>query len=270
MQRDTYEVLTLDPGARLALGRPIADAPLNTAHRERTAVSCVRGRARRTAGATQVWVGRVTVATHVTGYVKVDLVKGLKLREVTFPGEGYCALKIATDAVWWDLPRELVSRLDAPRLRCALCGVRNLLGALLPATVACEPQDVGAALEMPDFGDPSAASAAGGADLGVRLFVYDTHGGVGLVDAVAAQLEALWRRALAVLDRCPCDTGCASCTQAGRSGGRDAGTAKREARTVLQGLLGAWMGGEGGAGTEGEAAADGAGGGAGADADDDD
>ena len=45
---------------------------------------------------------------------------------------------------------------------------------------------------------------------------------------------------VAVVDRCTCASGCASCTQAGRFGARDAQDAKAESAIVLRGLLSSW------------------------------
>jgi ATP-dependent helicase YprA (DUF1998 family) len=250
---EIYEVTSLDVDARVARGRLIGDAPLATAAKDRVSVRETSVTSRRAAGAATAWLGRVHVTARVTGYVKMDLVRNKKLFDKEFPGPGLLASDMETDGVWWEVPREVADRLaSGGTLRQAVAGARNLAAALLPALCACEPADIGAAAVMPgdapaDNGYAADGSAAAGAgappdpDTAVRLYVYDCYGGVGLCGQVYEELEELWRRALAVLERCSCATGCASCTQATRAGGRDAGTAKAETRIVLQGLLGAWL-----------------------------
>jgi ATP-dependent helicase YprA (DUF1998 family) len=84
---------------------------------------------------------------------------------------------------------------------------------------------------LPDDG-PATAS---------RIYFYDSYGGVGLCELLLDSMEELWRTALAVIERCTCASGCASCTQAGRGfGARDAQDAKAESALVLRGLLCVW------------------------------
>ena len=231
-----YEVVSVDLNSRVARARLIHDSPLNTAARDRSAVQEVTVFRSRAAGATQVWVGRLHVTTHVVGFVKINMVKGENIYEKTFPPPGLKALDFQTDGVWFELPKELVNRLmPSGALREACAGMRNLALALLPSIVACEPGDVGCHVVLPsDSGE--------GGDASLRMYIYDTFGGVGLCQQVYDKLEQMWRTCLAVLESCACATGCASCTQAGRHG-RDGGMAKNETCVVLQGLLGAWMGG---------------------------
>jgi DEAD/DEAH box helicase domain-containing protein len=231
---ETYEVVALDVAARVARARLIGDVPFATAPKERVAVREVRVAQRRAVGAATAWLGRVHVTGHVIGYVKMDLVHNKKLFEKEFPPPGLLATDMQTDGVWWDLPQEVTQRLGTGgALRPAVAGARNLAAALLPSFCACDVSDIGAAVVVPgdDGTDPDGA---------VRIFVYDCFGGVGLCAKVFAELEELWRLALAVLQRCPCATGCASCTQATRQGA-EAKTNKAECKIVLQGLLGAWM-----------------------------
>jgi len=231
-----YEVVSLDLNSRVARARLIHDSPLNTAARDRSTVQEVTVFRSRAAGATQAWVGRLHVTTHVVGFVKINMVKGENIFEKNFPPPGLKALDFQTDGVWFELPKELVNRLTpSGALREACAGMRNLALALLPSVVACEPGDIGCHVVLPsDSGD--------GGDASLRVYIYDTFGGVGLCQQVYDKLEQMWRTCLAVLESCACATGCASCTQAGRHG-RDGGMAKNETCVVLQGLLGAWMGG---------------------------
>ncbi len=236
---DTFEVMALDLGARIARGRLMPDTSLQTAARERVAVREVRCDAQRAAGAATACLGRLHVSSRVTGYVKTDLRSGKQLEEKEFPHPGLPGMDLVTDGVWWIVPREVADRLaSSGKLLPALNGARNLAAALLPSFCACEAGDVGACAVLPSPNDVD--GCGGDVDVALKIYVYDCFGGVGLCAKAYGELEELWRRALAVLERCGCATGCASCTQATRQGAA-AGDAKQECRTVLQGLLGAWM-----------------------------
>jgi DEAD/DEAH box helicase domain-containing protein len=235
-----YEVTSLDTGLGVALGKRIADSPFITAARERSTVREVRVHKHRTVCCAWAALGRCHVSSHVTGFVKMNSISQQVVFEREFPGGGYPALNMETDALWFQLPTEVVLKLQPTGgLREACAGLRNLTLALLPSLVACEPSDVGSTVVFPD---PNAAwdaddDSGGGA---IKIYVYDTHGGCGLCAIAYDSLEPLWQQCLAVVERCPCPTGCASCTQAGRSG-REAGVAKPACKVLLQGLLGAWM-----------------------------
>jgi len=231
-----YEVTRLDATLKLALGRQVNDTPFVTAARDKCTVLEVRTQATKPVAASHAWLGRLHVTTLVTGFVKQNQMKGENVFEKTFPPPGFNALDLETDGVWFSLPRELVDRL-APTgaLKEAVLGVRNLVLALVPSVAACEPGDIGAAVVF-----PSDSNAEGATSSSAKLYVFDSFGGVGLCSKIYDNLEPLWAQCLAVLDRCGCSTGCASCSQAGRSG-KESGEAKKECRVVLQGLLGAWM-----------------------------
>lgn len=238
-----YEVSTFDPMTGIALGRRIQDTPLTTAARERSAVRQVRVHRSASVGAAWAALGRVHVASAVTGFCKINQVTQHTLFEREFPAPGFPALNMETDALWFQLPLEVVARLQASGgMREACAGLRNLCMALLPSVVACEPGDVGTTVVFPD---PNAQDGDDNDDCSaVTLYVFDTHGGCGLCAIAFDSLESLWRQCLAVCDRCPCTEGCASCTQAagwGRWGGREAATGKQQCKILLQGLLGAWM-----------------------------
>ena len=234
-----YEVSTLDMAAGIALGKRIQESPLVTSARERSTVREVRVFRDRTVCCAWAALGRCHVASQVTGFVKMNTISQQVVFEHEFPAGGYAALNMETDALWFQLPTEVVLKLQPTgSLREACAGLRNLTLALLPSLVACEPSDVGTTVVFPDTNAGWEADDTGGG--AVKIYVYDTHGGCGLCAIAYESLEPLWRQCLAVVERCPCPTGCASCTQAGRSG-REAGVAKPACKALLQGLLGAWM-----------------------------
>ena len=236
---ETYCVTDLNMEERVARARLMADAPLVTEPKIQVAVAELGLLERRDVCAAQAWRGRVHVSARVTGFVRRDLVRNLQLEEKMFPPNFYPATELDTDGVWFAVPQECVVRLPAEGLQAALVGVRNLCVSLLPSFCSCDSGDVGAtvvSLLLEESAGPS-----------MLVYLYDTHGGVGLMSPLFAGLELLWRRALSILERCSCEAGCASCTQAGR-GGAQAGNSKGDTRVILQGLLGAWMGEGGGSG----------------------
>jgi hypothetical protein len=142
-----------------------------------------------------------------------------------------------TDAVWWDLPDEIVRHkiTDTGTLARATFGVVNLCVALVPATAMCDARDVQGAVRF-------LRSESGDECAGARMYLYDTcPKGVGLAPKAYDGLGDLWERALKTVSECPCASGCPSCTQAGGATGGMAGSEKRASRTILEGLLGTWL-----------------------------
>ena len=264
-----YEVCILDLENGVAIARLLAanDLPLVTMPLQRVAVREVRAGRRRDVGAAACFLGRVHVTSRVVGFQKRNLVRNNKVSEQEFPAPGLACMDLETDAVWVDIPPEVALRLDPETARAALAGVRNLTVSLLPSFCACDPGDIGAALVMEGESPPPAPPQPPAADgteapppvdsgpaTASRIYVYDSYGGVGLCEILLDSMEELWRTALAVVERCTCTTGCASCTQAGRSfGARDAGDAKAESAIVLRGLLSSWSDADGDAAPGGTA-----------------
>jgi len=251
----TYEVVRMEEERKLAIGRDIGDSPYLTTVRDNVMVREVREFTNAPAGATRAWLGRVHVSTTCVHWQKENIVSGKIMSEDDFK-DPPLALDLETDGVWWEVPPEVVARLTpGGELASALAGVKNLVLSLLPSIVACASSDIGGAFRF-----QNGEGAEGGGDASVRIYVFDMFGGVGLCHLAFASLTPLWRQCITVLERCPCELGCASCTHAGRSG-KSAKSAKKETRVVLDGLTGAWMAdaaapgslpqSEGGAGAEG-------------------
>jgi len=80
-----------------------------------------------------------------------------------------------------------------------LSGLRNLLITLLPLHVMCDRPDLGGILNSSNLGEQA-------------LFVYDRYpGGLGYAERGYAIVEELLRAALALVEDCPCESGCPSC-----------------------------------------------------------
>jgi len=251
-----FEVTYLNLERGLAMAKLVSatDVPLVTVPLQRITVREVRVERRREVGAAVCCLGRVHVTSRVLGFQKRNLVRNTKVSNQEFTPPGLPCMDLETDAAWFDIPTELALRLDPEKAKAALAGVRNLAASLLPGFCACDASDIGAALVMegdplppppqepqPADGTVAAPPADPGAATASRVYIFDSYGGVGLCEIVLESMEELWRTALAVVERCTCAAGCASCTQAGRGfTARDAGDAKAESAIVLRGLLSVW------------------------------
>lgn len=182
-------------------------------------------------------VGRARVVERVVGMVAKDQYTFEVRRERAYPSPGLLSADFVTDAVWWDLPDEIVRYkiTDTGVLARATFGVVNLCVALVPATAMCDARDVQGAVRF-------LRSESGDECAGARMYLYDTcPKGVGLAPKAYESLESLWERALKTVSECPCAAGCPSCTQAGGAAGGMAGSEKRASRLILEGLLGKWL-----------------------------
>ncbi|HEU4334256.1 MAG TPA: DEAD/DEAH box helicase [Candidatus Eisenbacteria bacterium] len=80
-----------------------------------------------------------------------------------------------------------------------LSGLRNLVITLLPLHVMCDRPDLGGILNSSNLGE-------------LALFVYDRYpGGLGYAERGYAIVGELLASALALVEDCPCETGCPSC-----------------------------------------------------------
>jgi len=124
-----YKIERHDANARVAYCREYAN-PEVTYARERTAVmplekdpsAGIRERKVKRVGMARVFEGRVRVVETIHGYVVKRLHTQELIDEITF-NPGLPGSDFVTDAVWWDLPGELVRSKIAPdRLRAATQG----------------------------------------------------------------------------------------------------------------------------------------------------
>ena len=106
-----------------------------------------------------------------------------------------------TTAYWFSIPSKVVDPLDRDALQSALIGASHLLGNIASLELMCEPSDLGvtAQIRSPFTGEPT-------------VYIYEKYpGGVGFSEQLFAAHERLIRRALSIIDHCPCPTGCPSC-----------------------------------------------------------
>jgi DEAD/DEAH box helicase domain-containing protein len=100
--------------------------------------------------------------------------------------------------------------------------------SLVPTFALCDRGDLGG-ISMPFHPQVGCGT----------VFLYDGHpGGVGIAARVFADLPDLLVRVLALLDGCPCDSGCPSCVQSPKCGNGNRPLDKGGAARVLRLLLG--------------------------------
>ncbi|MFP3091436.1 DEAD/DEAH box helicase [Treponema sp. TIM-1] len=108
---------------------------------------------------------------------------------------------------------KVLAEFDEEEAGSALAGAGTLIKNIAPVFLLCDPRDIGVAERVrdPHFGIPA-------------LYIYDKYpGGTGLAEALARRASDLFRSIRAVVDRCPCKSGCPSCVG---PGGNKAGTAR--------------------------------------------
>jgi len=102
----------------------------------------------------------------------------------------------------------------------ALSGAGALIRRIAPVFLLCDPRDLGAAERVrdPHFAVPA-------------LYIYDKYpGGTGLAEALAGRCGELFAACASRVNRCPCASGCPSCTGPGVN--------KAAARAFLNALAG--------------------------------
>ncbi|MBC8137916.1 MAG: DUF1998 domain-containing protein, partial [Fibrella sp.] len=131
-----------------------------------------------------------------------------------------------TEAVWYPIPMELVTRLEANGLDLA-GGVHALEHAsisLLPLFALCDRNDIGG------VSTPYHQQVGGPA-----IFVHDAHpGGVGIAETGYRQIEEWLSATKTLLEECPCESGCPSCIQSPKCGNNNEPLDKAAARMILR------------------------------------
>jgi len=108
---------------------------------------------------------------------------------------------LQTTAFWLALPLTVSRGWPKERLEIALAGLGNLLHALAPLFLMCDPHDLGLATQVRS---PHTALPT--------VFLFDmTPGGVGFSERLFRSTGSLLERAREHLAACPCRDGCPSC-----------------------------------------------------------
>ena len=162
--------------------------------------------------------GEVAVIEKVVGYKKIKF--------YTHENAGYGDVRLPemqmhTTAFWLTVPESVCAEIDGGRA-AAIDGLRGVGAALeTVATLAlmCDPRDLGATLGDTDLDEANSDAGVpkrqrGGPAPGYSptLFLYEhTPAGIGLSERIFDQRGVLLARALRLIERCPCASGCPAC-----------------------------------------------------------
>jgi DEAD/DEAH box helicase domain-containing protein len=222
-QGETYLVSTLDLADRVALVE-CRDPGYVTKARDVTEIDVISHRRRVSWGEAEVLFGDVRVTRQVTGYT--TLRSESKIREpetaLSLPPQ-----TLATTAIWWTIPNELLASLNGADLGGAAHAAEHASIAMLPLFATCDRWDVGG-LSTPLH--PATGQ--------LTVFVYDGHdGGAGFAErgfGAAVTWLGATRDAIA---SCTCETGCPSCVQSPKCGNGNSPLCKDGAVRLLDVLL---------------------------------
>jgi DEAD/DEAH box helicase domain-containing protein len=222
-QGDSYVVSRLDLAARVALVEP-GDPGYTTQARDVTDVDVIGERRRVGWGAADLVLADVRVTRQVVGYARRR--PGGKAKGPQIPLE-LPERTLATVAVAWTIPNDLVAPVPANDLGGAAHAAEHAAIGLLPLFATCDRWDVG--------GLSTELHQSTGQ---LTVFVYDGQpGGAGFAERGFA-IAADWLRATRnAIDACPCETGCPSCIQSPKCGNGNSPLSKPGAVTLLNALL---------------------------------
>ena len=225
-QGESYLVIDLDLANRTAYAEPTT-ASYYTQTKEIEDLRIVKRTRRRRCGLVRVYLGEVEVTNTVVGFKK----KAQFTEEVI--GEEPLDLPpqhFPTVALWFDLPPEVVARLDREQLDFAggLHATEHAAIAILPLFALCDRNDIGG-VSTPFHPDTGRA----------QIFIYDAYpGGIGIAEKGFDLMEELWQATLKAIIECPCQEGCPSCIQSPKCGNNNKPLDKKAAQMLLEGLLG--------------------------------
>ncbi|MGD9393383.1 MAG: DUF1998 domain-containing protein, partial [Dehalococcoidia bacterium] len=226
-QGESYLVEELDIQARTAYAKPV-EVNYYTQDKELTDLHILRVLKDQDCRGTKVYLGEVEVTTRVVGFKK----KAQFTEEVI--GEEPLDLppmRFSTIALWFDLPKETVKRVDEDDVGLDFAGglhaVEHAGIAILPMFALCDRNDIGGVSTPlhPDTGRP-------------QIFIYDAYpGGIGISEKGFDLIEELWQTTLKAIEECPCEDGCPSCVQSPKCGNNNKPLDKKAAQILLEGLL---------------------------------
>ncbi|HEY8731911.1 MAG TPA: DEAD/DEAH box helicase [Candidatus Limnocylindria bacterium] len=142
--------------------------------------------------------GEVLVSALATVYKKLTLYthENVGWGKIHLPEQ-----ELQTTSFWLSLPGSVTRTWPKERVEVALAGLGNLLHALAPLFLMCDPHDLGLAVEVrsPHTSLPS-------------IYLFDmTPGGIGFSERLYNSTGPLLERAREHLAACPCAEGCPSC-----------------------------------------------------------
>jgi len=224
-QGESYLVKELDLSGHTAYAVPTS-AAYYTQAKDITDLHVVRVIREKSYGQVRVCLGEVEVTTTIVGFRK----KAQFTEEVI--GEEPLDLPpqhFPTVALWFDLPPQLIKRLDKAQLDLAggLHAAEHAAIAILPLFALCDRNDIGG-VSTPLHPDTGRA----------QIFIYDAYpGGIGIAEKGFDLIRELWQATLKTITECPCEEGCPSCIQSPKCGNNNKPLDKKAAQVLLEGLL---------------------------------
>ncbi|MBI2836625.1 MAG: DEAD/DEAH box helicase [Chloroflexi bacterium] len=233
-QGESYLITSLDIPERTALAEPTS-ATYYTVTKELTDLRIIKQTREKLIGKTKVCLGEVEVSTLVLGFKK----KAQYTEEVI--GEeplDLPPLRFPTVALWFDLPREAIAKVDEAGCDFAggLHATEHAAISILPLFALCDRNDIGG-VSTPFHPDTGKA----------QIFIYDGYpGGIGIAERGFEIIKELWQATLKLISECPCQDGCPSCIQSPKCGNNNKPLDKKAAQMLLEGLLHQGLAGRGG------------------------
>ncbi len=138
----------------------------------------------------------VVAKTHMYKKIKFYTHENIGWGQIAVPEQ-----EMHTTAYWFSIPEAAMLNASRDELQSALLGVANLLGNIASLELMCEPSDLGvtAQIRSPFTGAPT-------------IYIYEKYpGGVGFSEQLFEAHQRLIQRALSIIERCPCPSGCPSC-----------------------------------------------------------
>jgi len=221
-----WQVVELDLEDRVARVEP---HDTNTYTQPRTVTSITLGDTEsvRAIGSAALHLGEVEVTTEITGY----RVRDVRTHELlgTHPVDLPPA-QLATRAIWYVVPEELVERSGIPRaeLPGALHAAEHAAIGILPLFAICDRWDVGGVSTewLPETAAPT-------------VVIHDAHpGGAGIAELAFEAADSHLAATRAVISECGCTSGCPSCVQSPKCGNNNEPLAKDAAVALLTAVLG--------------------------------
>jgi len=224
-QGESYLVTELDLANRTACAVPTT-ANYYTQTKELEDLRILKVSCDKKVGPVKVYLGEVEVTTTVVGFKKKAQFTEEVIGEEPLDLPPQC---ISTIALWFDLPPEVVARLEEAQLDFAggLHAVEHAAIGILPLFALCDRNDIGG-LSTPLHPDTGRA----------QIFIYDAYpGGIGIAEKGFDMITELWQATLRAIEECPCQEGCPSCIQSPKCGNNNKPLDKKAAQILLEGLL---------------------------------
>ena len=224
-QGESYLVTELDLPNRTAYAVPTT-ANYYTQTKELEDLHILKVSCDKKIGRVKAYLGEVEVTTTVVGFKKKAQFTEEVIGEEPLDLPPQC---ISTIALWFDLPPEVVARLEEAQLDFAggLHAVEHAAIGILPLFALCDRNDIGG-LSTPLHPDTGRA----------QIFIYDAYpGGIGIAEKGFDMVTELWQATLRAIEECPCQEGCPSCIQSPKCGNNNKPLDKKAAQILLEGLL---------------------------------